>query len=406
MCEFVLDCVEGEMNAQVCEVLREIKNIVCITGLDIGSDNSGSGKGTQEGLIYGKKYKFSIFEYENQYVPNDLDKSQIIWEYSYSTPNGEIRRLWEKLGEFFTLNVDEIDMCGQNISLKAYFPENCGVEVKFYCHNRFRHFDRKIIFDQIQNRMKKPFLIDQGYTSLCGMACIFYIFAKNDKNGYENFAKSIHRKGKATYKGYTIVVEKEIYNTNPNTTIDYPSGIPEIDWIVMVTTRRNESILGYSGLSGQDFSAINWPKIMKKLGKDLLGFKSVKMDYYKINKSYIRDTFGSDEKVRILEKDIDQDYKNGYEVCMLIDGDMVDKYLTNDKIEQYDSKDLLEYHWVVYEGGLKLLNKNGDIESDYDDVTSVEFNVFTWGELRKGKTKIKISKRAYLNNYYGYLRLK
>ena len=40
---------------------------------------------------------------------------------------------------------------------------------------------------------------------------------------------------------------------------------------------------------------------MKPLGKDLLGYAEVEMDYYKVNKSYIRDFFGSDEKIRIQE---------------------------------------------------------------------------------------------------------
>ena len=70
--------------------------------------------------------------------------------------------------------------------------------------------------------------------------------------------------------------------------------------------------------------------------------------------------------------------------------------------------DFGEYHWITYEGGLKTLNKNDDLETDYDRVTNIHFNVFTWRELRNSKDgeKIKISKKAYRNNYYGYLKLK
>ncbi|WP_197474554.1 hypothetical protein, partial [Tenacibaculum ovolyticum] len=100
--------------------------------------------------------------------------------------------------------------------------------------------------------------------------------------------------------------------------------IPEVDWITMATTRSKESDFGYTGKKGQDASAINWPWLMTNLGKKLLGYKTVEMDYYKVNKSYVRDFFGSDEKVRILEEDINKDYQNGYEICMMIDGSMMD----------------------------------------------------------------------------------
>ncbi|WP_064967238.1 hypothetical protein [Tenacibaculum ovolyticum] len=89
---------------------------------------------------------------------------------------------------------------------------------------------------------------------------------------------------------------------------------------------------------------------MTNLGKKLLGYKTVEMDYYKVNKSYVRDFFGSDEKVRILEENINKDYQNGYEICMMIYGDMISNK------SDYDITDLGEYHWVTYEGGLKILN--------------------------------------------------
>ncbi|WBX77884.1 hypothetical protein PG911_06415 [Tenacibaculum ovolyticum] len=117
-----------------------------------------------------------------------------------------------------------------------------------------------------------------------------------------------------------------------------------------------------------------------------------------VNKSYIRDFFGSDEKIRILEKDINKDYQNGYEICMMIDGDMISNK------SDYDITDLGEYHWITYEGGLEILNGITP-ESDYDKVTNINFNVVTWGEIKNNapneKPKLKLSKKAYKNNYYG-----
>ncbi|WP_237276282.1 hypothetical protein, partial [Tenacibaculum ovolyticum] len=101
--------------------------------------------------------------------------------------------------------------------------------------------------------------------------------------------------------------------------------------------------------------------------------------------------------------DINKDYQNGYEICMMIDGDMMD-----DKSD-YDITDLGEYHWITYEGWVEILNGITP-ESDYDKVTNINFNVVTWGEIKNNapneKPKLKLSKKAYKNNYYSYLKLK
>lgn len=110
---------------------------------------------------------------------------------------------------------------------------------------------------------------------------------------------------------------------------------------------------------------------------------------------------GSDEKIRILEQDIHKDYKNGYEICMLIDGSM----MNND--DSYTLGDFEEYHWIVYEGNLQLLNNKGQKETDYDDISTIKFDVYTWGEnINNSRTTKGISKTAFRNNYYGYIRLK
>lgn len=386
--------------------LMAINKIECITELDEGSDNMGSGS-LIDGVIYGKEYEFKVSEYYKDFVPTEDEKKEIIWEYAYSNDEDGVIIVTQKepSGETFKLKVDNLDMLGKQISIYAYYgdKESEGI-LDIQCHNRFRFFDKKIVEQQIGERLEKPWKINQGGTSLCGMACLFYIFVKNDKQGYKKLAETLHRTGKATHNGYTVEpdedAKEEMYNTNPKTSKEHP-WIPEIDWITMATTRSKESDFGYTGKKGQDASAINWPWLMTNLGKKLLGYTKVEMDYYKINKSYIRDFFGSDEKIRILEEDIDKDYQNGYEICMMIDGDMM-----NNKSD-YDLTDFGEYHWVTFEGGLKLLNSEKKTESDYDEVKTIKFKCFTWGEpILSSRTSKGITKEAYRNNYYGYIKFK
>ncbi|MEM0940633.1 MAG: DUF4280 domain-containing protein [Bacteroidota bacterium] len=382
-----------------------------ILDLDEGSANDGLGN-TQKGMIHGKDYTLRVTKFLDNKEPEYMNF--INWEFSYITENGSlVIGVLRETGKEVIFKADDLNLCGVSVKFYAYI-NNKGQEacLEVFHHYRFRWFDRKIVLRQATDRKRNAWMINQGGTSLCGMACIFYLLAKNHPSGYYDLVDKLHKRGEVTHNGYIVEphenAKKEMYDTDPATSNDYPR-IPEADWITMATTRSKESDFGYVGKEGQDASAINWPWLMINLGKNLLGYNIVKMDLYKINKSYLRDSFGSNEKVRILEGDINTDYQNGYKIFMMIDADMVKRYPG----ENYSWDDFGEYHWVVYEGNLRLLNSNGSIETNYDKVSMIEFFVYTWGELRDGQTrdgvlmrKIHLTKDQFRANYYGYLKLR
>jgi hypothetical protein len=386
---------------------NRVKEIELLTALDDGSANDGSG-GLQKGIVLGKTYTFKVKSYTKTEAVN---KNAVKWmiEYHNLTTGKWEKDYFDHRGEGIRIHFITNEMCGRFVYIRAYIEdEKEEGELKVWKHNRFRWFDRKNVHNQIAERVKEPWRINQGTTSLCGMACIFYLLVKKDGKGYEKLSKQLFRIGEHKYNDYLIEPHKDahdMYDVNPYKDSDHPK-LPEIDWITMSLVRSKESSLFgkilYKGKKNQDGAAINWPWLMEPLGKKLLGYTSVEMDYYKVNKSYVRDFFDSDEKIRILEKDIDADYKNGYEICMMIDGDMV-----SNKAD-YNITDLGEYHWIVYEGNLQMLNDKEAIESDYDEVSKIKFDIFTWGEEVRGKSRISngISKKAFRNNYYGYLKLK
>jgi hypothetical protein len=397
-------------------IIYKVKEIELITVLEKGSANDLSGL-TQKGMVFGKTYEFRVKSYVDKEPQN---KSVINWMVKYHNLS---KNKWEEIklkakGETMKLFVNEKEMCGRFVYVSAYINDpKTEAELKVWKHNRFRWFDRKIVHEQAEAREKEPWRIDQGGTSLCGMASLFYLLAKKDGSGYTKLAKELFRTGEYKYNDYVIKPHEnalDMYSMNPYASTDYPN-LPEVDWLTLACVRSKESSffgkLLYKGKKGQDAEAINWPTMMKPLGKKLLGYTEVEMDYYKVNKSYLRDFFGSDEKLRILEKDIDADFKNGYEICLLIDGSMV-AYRTE---ANYSLDDFNEYHWVVYEGGLKMLNEKKIAETDYDEVTDIQFNVFTWGSLRNGTLdtknnkimpQIKLEKNQFRSNYYGYLKLR
>lgn len=150
-------------------------------------------------------------------------------------------------GSSFTLAIDDVGMLGQNIKIYAYFGDKeKEAQIEVFCHYRFRYFDRTTLLDQVEERMHKPYKVDQGATSLCGMACLFYLFAKNHPEQYAIFAKEMHRKGSATYNGCKVEPDEdsqeEMYGLNPYTSPDHPN-IPEVDWLTLAVTRNSESIL-------------------------------------------------------------------------------------------------------------------------------------------------------------------
>lgn len=68
----------------------------------------------------------------------------------------------------------------------------------------------------------------------------------------------------------------------------------------------------------------------------------------------------------------------------------------------YSVDDFSEYHWVVLETEIKEhpgLNKYGSIEYELD------FKVFTWGG-KKEYLKEHITLQHFINNFYGYIKIK
>lgn len=385
-----------------------VETIECIMELHEGSDNTGTGtpngvSGIQKGFIYPKLYKFKVSKFTEDSIVTRLTKKNVIWEYSYTTEAGDLISVSRKTlqGDNFSLKIDKLEMCGRDIKILAYI-ENKEKEGKLeiFCHHRFRHFDRATFLQQITDRVGRPFLINQGSTSLCGIACIFYLLAHKDSGGFAKLAEELHRTGKTTYNKYTIKPTlHRMYDANP-ADASHPS-MPAADWVVMASTRSKESLFDYVGKQGQDASAINWPWLMTRLGRSLVGYKDIEFDLYKIRKSYIQDMLGSTEKLRILNEDINNDFLNGYKIILMIDAGMI----TNDSTATV--ADFNEYHWIVYEGNLTMIDSTRTPTTNYDDVHTISFDCFTWGANPiTSRTSTGIRMEVFRNNYYGYIKLK
>lgn len=368
-----------------------------ILNLDEGSKNDGTETFGNYGMIYGKSYKLRVSKFAHNIAPKN--KNDIKWQVSYLGKGNVLTLTYiQKTGDEIVFNCDNLDYCGQTISFYAFVREsgkkqNNKAKLEVFCHNRFRWFDKKVFERELLYRTdyKKSFLIDQNQTSLCGMACIFYLFAKYQPEEYKKFARDLFRKGEATCNNYTASPSKELFekrrdkNNFPYNKLGF---MPIIDFITLAGVRNTENSF-YKG-GNEQVMAINWPNVMTKLCEKLLGYKIVKSKgCYNPLKPIFNPLFGLPIMGNPLSKieDINEQLAKGYKLILMVDSDMI-----ND-IWDISSVDL---HWVVLEKTI-LLKKKG-----FFDPVQVSLSVYSWGKIYN----ITISLFHFINNYNGYIKVK
>jgi len=403
------------------ETKEGVKEIELLTPLDFGSTNDKARGFTNQGMIFGKTYHFRVKSYIKD-VPKN--KSDIKWLLKYHCLS---ENKWKEIplsakGDNVKITMNNEDLCGRFVNVRAYVKDHeTEANLQVWKHNRFRWFNRMDIHLQISNRLKNPWIINQGRSSLCGMAALYYGMLKRDSKAYEKLAKDLFRTGQHVIGDYILKPHDKaiaMFETKPSDKKYIKMGMPAIDWIVLATTRSKESLNGqfvYDGFEDGDLDmikAVNWPDMLTRMCKEVAGFGKAESFGLSlssiINKKGLSGKFNdSISEIDILDlKIIDKKYKSGHTILMMIDSSMIDDEAG------YNPKDLTtDSHWVVYEGGLNFI--------DVGDSKFVGFNVYTWGydpinQLdeagKKANIKYKliynkqrISIESFKSNYYGYI---
>lgn len=399
-----------------------IKQIELITPLEDGSSNDLIG-GLQKGMIYGNKYHFKVKSYITQ-PPANLNN--ISWMLRY---NSLSKKKWIDIpltakGDHISILMNDKDMCGRFVYVRAYlrYPER-EAELKTWKHNRFRWFDRTKVHGQIKSRVKDPWKIDQAYSSLCGMAALYYAMIKRDSKSYEKLAKELFRTGEYTIGNYILKPHEKalsMYEVKPTDSNFKSMRMQEIDWIILATTRSKESLNSqfvYNGFENGNvdmIKAVNWPDMLTRMCKEVAGFANA--ESHDLGLLQIVNKKGLSGKLNdaINEMDIlnlkiiDRKHKEGKTILMMIDSNMIKD------IPEYSNMSVSENsHWVVYEGGLNFI--------DVGDSKFVGFRIYTWGydpisQKDEGNNPAhssnvliygnqKISIKSFKSNYYGYIEM-
>jgi hypothetical protein len=259
----------------------------------------------------------------------------------------------------------------------------------------FHNFTEQEVEQGINARMANPNLIDQGSTSLCGMAVVAYFYAKHKPNDYKQFVKSLHKNGEATSAaGYHLRKDqsKHLWDYENDKNQGYPQDsygsktIHPVDFMLLSSLRTQENeALNYEPkkdhfVAGkkEELTGISLPNEVEKLMRELIGFGSV---INKTNLAFSKPNFY--DVVNYAQKF--QNYlASGYSVALLVNMG----FLYNEK-----RAFSIPEHWV----GLGSISvKNNEII----------MQLFTWGADGKQNywdKEYKISFDIFVDNLYGYI---
>ncbi|HEY4785161.1 MAG TPA: hypothetical protein VIH57_03890, partial [Bacteroidales bacterium] len=313
--------------------------------------------------------------------------------------------------------------CGCQLTVTAYVgaPEE-GHTVSPFVHNRFRLFDGKIVKDQIEGRLAENWRINQGQSSLCGMAAVYYAMLKKHPQEYKKLATELHRTGHYLVKDNDLVPNKSMYEVDPEEVLaagETPRPtfakmqMPEVDWIVLAGTRSALSDLSYNGLEGNkrdQFTGINWPGVMIDAIEAYTGCTIGDTTGMGLGSLIWKIIFSPSCDTKNTLETIDKKYKSGSQILLLISPKLIEE----GGISTFSDREKL--HWIVYEGNLSLEKTS----------KTVKFDIYTWAKDPKSLTRFETvqekrtiyrndkgleffkngqTSESFRTNYYGFIEI-
>jgi hypothetical protein len=390
-----------------CKRLVENTEVTFVNSLDDGSANDGVVRNIQKGIVYGKEYSFEVESYTNGISKN---LNTVKWKIKYH----DLNQGWKEInspaikGNSTRITTNDPEMCGRFVYVKAYINNPGWIsldelkspvtdaqrewqgELKLWHHNRFRWLDKKILIDGAKERTdnKRPWLIDQGDSSLCGLAITGFYFARDYPNDYKQFILDMHRKGESIIKTtkYKVTIDRDEHLlTYKQTDKEYPNDsngknkMNPADFIFLVTVKDFlNNVFDYdpdgpnSGGMMEGGTGLTLPNEVEMLFKKILNHKDAKNDTNLITSKWS----GASSSAKKL-KDL---INNGYDIAILINSTNFTR--NKDEIETFPT------HWV----GLLDITDNTIKEE-------ISVYVYTWGGFKTWT----VSYDVFKDGYFGYV---
>ncbi|MGV0919328.1 hypothetical protein ACTS94_02900 [Empedobacter falsenii] len=369
-----------------------VKTIICTDKLEEGAANDGFKYTTEMAILNGKSYKFEVNEFTDG---EPLNEKSIRWKVSCINPDtgdtyDNILQDKDYKGKSISINFNVTNYCGYKITVKAYI-ENSEAEGEFstFIHYSFKWFDRKIINDEIKDRINTGKNIDQGWSSMCGVALIGHFLAIQNPEEYKRIILDLHRKGEVTIEdtGYEIKIDndKHLLDVKP-LDIKYPKNsdgnqiMSFADYVFLFTIKDQlNNIFDYdpngpdAGGTVEGLTGLTLPNEIDTMMRRILNYIDIKEE------TNIATSKWSSAKNSYIE--LSDLLANNYSIALFINADN----FTNNKKGFFS----IPNHWV----GLKNISID-----EINETFSV--TVFTWGKIDE---VWKVDFDVFKDGFFGYV---
>lgn len=247
--------------------------------------------------------------------------------------------------------------------------------------------------EQLLDRINYPYLIDQGYSSLCGPNVIMRCLAETRPLEYVSYVLDLYEFGEAKIGNLVVKPSLACLNATNKRVGSDKSSIAAADWIALASLRDSTNgILDYQSVNNQ-ISGITLPSTVEHWFKKI-GYSNV------ANRTNLFWDKGIDTLVKAQKA-----YASGHHVCLFINAKLISLPYT---------VMLTPDHWVVLSDSIKVDGRAlHTIPSDeLDDLGEkyIDVKVSTWGignmKLNKRNTSSKITVDEFTDYFFGYIAAK
>jgi len=229
--------------------------------------------------------------------------------------------------------------------------------------------DRQDVVDGARVRLGDAGKINQGTSSLCGPSSLLYSLIKKKPEAYASYISQLYSNGSAKIGSLDVKPSSDTRNYKVPKDKIHP-----VDWMGLASLRDSaNSALKYSSVD-DEAAGITMPGTLAdwftKAG--FTGVKNVTNVLFTKSRSDI-------EAADALRR-------QGYRVCLFINGDML-------KVATQNNKSIIPNHWVVLSAPVNFFEGE-----------RITLTVFTWGNgTRAVPLTGDLSLSSFLNNFYGYV---
>jgi len=202
-------------------------------------------------------------------------------------------------------------------------------------------------------RIDNPSAINQSGTPFCGPASLVRSLATTNPDGYAQAAIDLYSRGTARINNLNLTPGNNLKRAQ------VPANTNVADWIMLGSVRDSSNwFLSAGGWFGSNLAGVTLPMTIETWFRNA-GYTDV------INDTSL--TGGDIPSVKSMcALRASQKFNDGYNVCMLIDADLLDAETQNDIFSLYPD------HWVVLNS---TITNAGTM--NYNDPAS--FQVYSWG---------------------------